>query len=84
MLPKAAQIEVHSKDEKYFSVTRIGSRGTFVVSWQAWCCEELALLMLTLLHAWCIPQCQLKRSIIQDLVEWNQVSTPSYATGCSC
>ena len=35
----------------HFSVTRMGSLGTFVVSWRAWCCAELALFMLTLLHA---------------------------------
>jgi len=34
-----------------FSVTRMGSRGTFMVSWRAWCSAELALFMLTLLHA---------------------------------
>jgi len=35
----------------HFSVTRMGSHGTFAVSWRAWCCAELALFMLTLLHA---------------------------------
>jgi len=43
---------VQSAEKKFslhFSVTRMGSHGTFVVSWRAWCCAELALFMLTLL-----------------------------------
>ena len=35
----------------HLSVTRVGCRGTSVVSWRAWSCAELALLMLALLHA---------------------------------
>ena len=42
---------VEKKISLHFSVTRMGSHGTFAVSWRAWCCAELALFMLTLLHA---------------------------------
>jgi len=35
----------------HFSVTKMGSHGTFMVCWRACCCAELALFMLILLHA---------------------------------
>ena len=35
----------------HFSVTRMGCLGTFAIIWRAWCYAQLALFMLTLLHA---------------------------------